>query len=244
VPQCNWVLIVPALTSLGKGRQTYGSPPMLKALNYKTRMIVKNISIIFLALFLVSGCYEKDENSYRFEWATLNSRLVESEILKISKKQNPYPTEINIDMNELRKNSRNISNQISSLTRTAKSKCLIDKSQASERRELSIRRPGSYDKECVSRISSDPLISDLRIKKENLDQISILRSTHDKRVKEASKVHLDILVREYSKDKFDLVLNNDRNSILYNKSGLSIDITEALLNAIRASEPNIKIEKI
>jgi len=32
VPQCNWVLIVPALTSLGKGRQTYGSPPMLKAL--------------------------------------------------------------------------------------------------------------------------------------------------------------------------------------------------------------------
>jgi len=207
-------------------------------------MIVKNISIIFLALFSVSGCYEKVENSYRFEWATLNSRLVESEILKISRKQNPYPAEINIDMNELRKNSRNISNQISSLTRTSKSKCLIDKSQASERRELSIRRPGSYDKECVARISSDPLISDLRIKKENLDQISNLRSIHDKRVKEASKVHLDILIREYSKDKFDLVLNNDRNSILYNKSGLSIDITEALLNAIRASEPNMKIEKI
>jgi len=35
VPQYCWVLIVPALTSLGKGRQTYGSPPMLKALYCK-----------------------------------------------------------------------------------------------------------------------------------------------------------------------------------------------------------------
>ena len=203
---------------------------------------MKSISIIFLVLILVSGCYEKDKNSYRFEWATLNSRVVESEILKISKKQNPYPTELNIDVNELRKNSRNISNQISSLTRTAKSKCLPDKSRVSEGRELSIRKPGSYDKECIAKISLDPLISDLRVKKEELDKISSLRAKHDKRVKDVSKEHLDILVREYSKDKFELVLNSNRNSILYNKSGLSIDITEALLSKIRTTEPNMSIE--
>ena len=49
MPHYNWVSIVPALTSLSKGRQTYASPPMLKALNVMTN-IVKVLLILFILL--------------------------------------------------------------------------------------------------------------------------------------------------------------------------------------------------
>jgi len=58
VPQYCWVLIVPALTSLGKGRQIYGSPPMLKALWFS----IKDINMtkflrckVLVAAFLFSS---------------------------------------------------------------------------------------------------------------------------------------------------------------------------------------------
>jgi len=53
VPQYYWVLIVPALTSLGKGRQTYGSPPMLKALDFEQAM---KIFLVLLMIPFLSSC--------------------------------------------------------------------------------------------------------------------------------------------------------------------------------------------
>jgi len=53
------VLIVPALTSLGKGRQTYGSPPMLKALSVAREFRMNVIYSIFIGFLIVPLAYSE-----------------------------------------------------------------------------------------------------------------------------------------------------------------------------------------
>jgi len=203
---------------------------------------MKNLLLISLTFLLIAGCYEKDNNAYHLSWATLDSRVIQSELLRIVKRQNPYPGEINIDRNQLRKKMRNLSSQINTLVRAARQNCMPDKPQSSESKSKSMRYRSPYNAECINKINSDPLISDLKAKKENLSSIYQRRSQHDLKIKLASKAYVDTLVREYSKNKFELVISNRKQYILYNKKGLSIDITEAILNRIKSNEPKIAIQ--
>lgn len=204
---------------------------------------MKTLLLSALILLSLTGCYEKDNKSYHFEWATVNSRLIETELLKIAKKQNPYPDDINIDINQLRTDSRNLSNQINILTRTAKNKCFPENKPSNEKKiPRPSRYPNAYNNECFNKINSDPLISDLKAKKEKLDAISRRRSMHDRKVREYSRKYVNILIGKYSKNKFEIVINNHSRNILYNDKGLSIDITEAILNQIREKEPKITIQ--
>ena len=203
---------------------------------------MKNILLVSLTILLITGCNEKEKNAYHFSWATLNSRLVESELLKIAKRQNPYPSEINIDKMQLRKNMSNLSRQISTLTRTARENCKTEKPRSSEVKPKSMRYRSPYNIECINKINSDPLIANLKEKKQNLSSIYQLRSKHDLKIKAASKAYVDTLVREYSNNKFELVIQNNTRNVIYNKKGLSVDITEAILNKIKTNEPKITIQ--
>jgi len=65
VPQYNWVSIVPALTSLGKGRQTYGSPPMLKALSLVREFRMNRIYFVIIGFLLIPDAYSGDHECVR-----------------------------------------------------------------------------------------------------------------------------------------------------------------------------------
>lgn len=203
---------------------------------------MKNILLVSLTILLITGCNEKDKNAYHFSWATLNSRLVESELLKIAKRQNPYPSEISMDRRQLGKEMRNLSRQISTLTRTARKNCMTEKPGPSEVKPKSTRYRSPYNKECLDKINSDPLIAKLKDKKDSLSLIYQRRSKHDSKIKAASKAYIDTLIREYSNNKFELVIQNNKRNVIYNKKGLSIDITEAILNKIKTNEPKITIQ--
>ena len=203
---------------------------------------MKNIFLSSIILFLMTGCYGNDNKSYHFEWATVNSRLIETELLNIAKKQHPYPVDIDVDLNQLRIDSRNLSNQISSFTKMERNKCLPKKAPSRDKTSSRTRYPNPYNNECYNKINSDPLMLEMREKKEKLNTISRLRSNHDRKVREASKKSASILIGQYSKNKFEIVINDNKRNILYNRKGLSIDITDAILNQVRESEPTIAIQ--
>jgi len=88
------VLIVPALTSLGKGRQTYGSPPMLKALCI-SRGLMKAIKVIFILsfIFILSSCsvnkYESDAQPVINQFLKHYNNQDFSKIAKMFRNGNP-----------------------------------------------------------------------------------------------------------------------------------------------------------
>jgi len=76
------VLIVPALTSLGKGRQTYGSPPMLKALWITSQGVhMRYIRLTLLFVLSISCAY-----TYALDLSFLGFKPQEESILEAIKK--------------------------------------------------------------------------------------------------------------------------------------------------------------
>ena len=221
--------------------------------------------LIICILFSTTSCYEQDVTPYHFDWAVVDTKLIEVQLLIIAKKQNPYPKEINIDIDLLETDSNQLSRQVNSLIRTAQKMCSSKKMSIEQSKTQELRIPASKAimsrstispgmgspnssietisrNECINNIDSDPLISDLKAKLDKFKNISKLQSKHDSTVRKAARTYSLILISEYSKDKFEIVIKSDRKNVLYNKSGLSIDITEAILNEMKFNEPQVLIQ--
>lgn len=212
--------------------------------------------LIICILFLTTSCYEQDAKTYQFDWATVDTGLIDSELLKIAKTQNPYPKEVSIDRSRLNAEVNQLSSQVNSLRRMARDKCIPERILRAPKEIMPSSTNSSNSKSlsskalieitsrntCIKDIESDPLISDLKIKMDKLKNISKLKSNHDSKLRESVRAYSLILISEYSKDKFEIVIKSNRSAIVYNKSGLSIDITDAILNKMKVNEPQVLIQ--
>ncbi len=227
-------------------------------------MIMRFSILIICILFLTTSCYEQGVESYHFDWAIVDTRLIEEQLLIIAKKQNPYPKEISMDVNLLRADSNQISKQLNSLRRTAQNMCSSKEMSIEQSKNHELKLPVSKEilsrttispsmgasdsfigtismNECINNINSDPLISDLKANLDKLKNISKLQSKHDSTVRKTARTYSLIMISEYSRGKFEIVIKSDRKNILYNNSGLSIDITEAIINEMKLNEPQVLI---
>ncbi len=206
--------------------------------------MVKRI-LIASSIVVLSGCYEPSNNSYQFNWAVANNSLLEGKVLEVAKTKYPYPDEIALDKHELREEGYKISSQISKLKSTLKKKCLEearnkkDSAKPSERLGNVVSHPGAGYlvrpqrlPECVGIENSDPLIQDLNARKEKLNTISRKQSEHDRKLRDLSKAYVKKLIGDYSKSKLQVVVDGGSNHILYNSSGVTLDITDVLISMI------------
>jgi hypothetical protein len=209
----------------------------------------KRIFVLILMVGL-SSCNYLEDNVYHFKWAEVDSRKLETAIKEIIKEQNPYPQSYALNKTDLQSSTRTLSRQISQLKTEAREKCRLE-AKADDKKAPIVNRPdiivqrekilrGGYDQRCLSRIDDDQLIKDLQKQLDDINQITNLQRQHDRAITVASQKEMDNIISDFATDKFDLVI--DKNSkVPYNKTGLALDITDALLRHIEATSIAVDI---
>jgi Skp family chaperone for outer membrane proteins len=85
---------------------------------------------------------------------------------------------------------------------------------------------------CIRELKNDQLVTNLQEKISQIDAIFSARQKHDRLVQEKVTAKIAVIVSNYAeKNNFDLILLNSSNNIIYNKSKITLDITEAVLNS-------------
>ena len=211
---------------------------------------MKTVFLLLTAIVL-SGCYEenKTKTTYQFNWAVVDKKDIENEVFKRATIKNPYPEEISADQTILTKERKEVSRQINNIRSRLKRACAVKQNgekkvpskrsgspSSGEPLEPAVYRLGRnnkfYDDDCIRKIESDPLLDDLESKKEKLDGIYAKQQSHYKTVRKFSKRYSQELIDDYAKSKFELVLDDNGKDILYNTSGLVLNITDALISQI------------
>ncbi len=204
--------------------------------------------LVVLSLAVFSDGYAQGNTTYAFNWAVANKRLLENEVLRVVKEKYPYPDETASDQTGLRMKRSQISSQIRSTRLHLKEQCKSEKarmekeshevahtemkdgSSAPVRYQLKLASSHYYD--CVAKIGDDPSMRELEAQKESLDAMYRKKADHDKKVHDLSKMYMNKLIAEYSKSKLEIVIDGGRDHIIYNASGIVVDITDVLISRI------------
>ena len=225
-----------------------------------------NFMVIAIFIALLTGCGKSHDDAHQIKWAQLDLGQVESLLSDIAKEQNPYPVEYNQDRESLQNNFFENKKHIKVLRRQARDKCDTLTSKQSdvskEKAKISkINGGGRINistinanpkkdslsekkyRQCVADIDNDQLISDLIAKSEVMQNTLNLQKRHDRRVASNAKDMAIKIVAEYSVDRFDVVLNSKYESAVFNKSGVVLDVTDAVLEYVKASSVVIKLDE-
>jgi hypothetical protein len=204
---------------------------------------MKKALIIITISLICSACYEKNSHHYQFEWAEADFEAIEKQLMPIVQENNPYPKEINSEKETLNQEIRSLSQQISDIEQIARIKCLPkeDQNKLPSRAQgisasLNYRNSNTL---CIQNIKNDPLINDLTEKKKSLLNIQKKQRDHDSQVRSHTKELVKSLISQFSKDKFELVIYTGSRQIIYNKNGLSLNITEAIIEELNKQNSTI-----
>ena len=213
--------------------------------------------IVVLSLMFV-GCYEVGGDSSQFNWAVVDKRILENEIQKLAKKNNPYPDGMAVDKVEYSRERSSLSGKINKIKSDLIKKCMTSPSKPEiEKKPYLYPEDGrglaesmgmySYDHDtrgkmpmhdqaCKDQVDSDPLVIELKKRLEKLSSVENMRYQHDRRVKEVSRNYVQKLIDQYAKQKYEVILSKANSTILFNAKGIEIDATQALISAIDKSE--------
>lgn len=198
----------------------------------------KIIPALLLSSLLLTSCIEKENKAdtvYQPSWVTADYRRVENEIFRIAAEKNPYPDQ-KIDSIEIQQEKRRISNQINIIRKEACSPAESENSAGQTSRSAraigSDGQPFRIDPECYSKVNTNPLIVNLNNQLEELDKQNRQFSEHTQKVRMFSVDQTKVLIHDYSSRKFEVVVRQGSDTILYNKGGVSVDITDALMQEI------------
>jgi hypothetical protein len=193
----------------------------------------------------MTGCYEYLGYTKTVRWAVVDKNSIRNILMDLSKRQNPYPKEIDADDSELGLKSRKLSRQISSINTNSKKRCEKNnqlKSVVSERGDTLIMPPTtarSYDYECIRRIEKDQLLVDLEEKKSSIDRILRSRRNHDGSVRKLVDETLIEIIKKYTVDDYDLIISHQSGNVLFNRNGIIINVTDVVISGIRKDSVKI-----
>ncbi len=200
--------------------------------------------LIIIALSLTStACYEKIVSTSQFKWAVADIRAIENKLTPIIKQNNPYPESISSDRNTIRQELSDLSQQIRSITHTEREKCFPNgqKNIAPSNESGFSLNYRIRDNECVKKIAQTPLMMELAKKKHALSTIQRKQRKHDSQVNTHIKEQAKLAVEQFSNDEFELVIYSGPQKIIYNKHGMTLDITNAVIQEIEKQDSNIKL---
>jgi hypothetical protein len=190
-----------------------------------------------------------------FKWATVDNYKIEQRLKYIANEQNPYPPAYQYNKDQLNFDHNSTRALIRKLEKTAKTPCLVNEKEnksassrdirsiASVSAYSSVREIKKYDGACLSKIEDGPLIVDLKEKLEKINTIKSKQKIHNSKISEVVRKQAAIAISAYAKNKFDVVFGK-KTKLMYNENGLSLDITQAVLNEIDSSSIKISISLV
>lgn len=198
---------------------------------------MKQIIIALSIVLLFTGCvqnkhkpvnHSSDKHSSvsasQFNWATADFRKLENKVYKIVERNNPYP-DASLDKREIQAERSRISRQISSLRRSA---C-----DASKTKRQNNKR---YGQDCYSQTENNPRIVELNKQLQKVDKLSRKLYAHADKLRAFAKDQTTAIVQGYSVGKYEVVVRQGRDNVIYNQHGIAIDITDALMQEINESK--------
>jgi hypothetical protein len=207
-------------------------------------------SLLILVLIMITGCREYWPEKPVFHWATIDKHKLESILLDTAKLQNPDPVELRSN-EEGKYNKRNdIESQISKLEEIAHQRCMKPeyKEKLAQGRDFMCSRyhplacQGVFDEECIAKIPQDPLIADIKKKAEESEKNAKLRQARERAKRAIATDTLTTVLSAYAEaNKIDLIIDNREDAILFEKKGIAIDATQAVIAQIQTNTPNMKM---
>ncbi len=175
---------------------------------------------------------------------------IESVVEEQFKQQNPMPEDGQSGgRNKVSEEMDRISTQVSHLENEAARKCANASLQEdmAKGRQLMCNSPvypaceQLYDQKCLATIDKDPFIAEMRAKRDAMEEKRALSQYYRTTLRKSVTKYSAAAIRKYAEGKFDLVVRKSDSEILYEKNGLRIDITEAVIKEMRFNPPDLKL---
>lgn len=206
------------------------------------------IITLILSVLLLANCNQYNKRDYEISWATADLRKVKSEVRRIAQEQNPYNEDDESNIKNYYRESRNIRKEIRALKKQMKESCLSKNSNSNTELKIinlgssiSIPRQGlEYDNDCVAKTNTNSALLKLQEKKEEIEAKQASHKQYTKNIDKLVEQYTNDLITNYSLDKYELIVAEKKSNILYNKKGLSLNITTALINSIEKEKLIIK----
>lgn len=90
-------------------------------------------------------------------------------------------------------------------------------------------------RECLSNISKDPLIADLREQVNKLDKVRLERKRYEDEIRKKASEYTKLMLTKYAEaNSFELIVGNNHGGdyVLYNADKVSLDVTDDVLDFI------------
>lgn len=201
----------------------------------------KKCFLLLTSIFLF-GCkplFDNNEGvgSSKLKWATVDQSQIKQTLSRLILQDNPYPEDIYYDKNVM-------SNKLKALKRGRRQeemKCILP-SNESKPTGYSASRYFNKQKElldpsCLKQKEISEFISSFN--KQIIVQQGLIdrRNSFDKKIADMANTASIKAIEEYSKDKFDLILNARRNNVIYNRGGVTLDVTGSVIEHYEHSRP-------
>lgn len=186
---------------------------------------MKKIIPILAVLLALTACVKHQHKPNtasvvsNFSWATADFRKIENKVYKIVERKNPYP-EAGVDKREVQMKRSQITRRINSIKKEI---CSASKAKQNTNR---------YNQDCYSKAENDPRVIALESEKQRVGKLSRKIYAHSDRNRAFAKEQTKNIIKRYSEGKFDVVVRQGRDNVVFNKQGVALDITDALMQKI------------
>lgn len=186
---------------------------------------MKKIITAFTILLALTGCVKHQHKPNtasvvsNFSWATADFRKIENKVYKIVERNNPYP-DTNVDKREVQAERSQISRRINSIKNEI---CSLSKTK---------KNTGRYNQDCYSKSENDPRVIALQKEKQKVEKLSRKIYAHSDKIRAFAKEKTSDIIKRYGEGKFDVVVRQGRDNVVFNKRGVALDITDALMQQI------------
>jgi hypothetical protein len=200
-------------------------------------------SFVFLFSIFLFGCkpyFENDEKveSDKLKWATVDQHQIKEKLSRLILQDNPYPEDIYYDKSMMSNRLKALKN----IKRQEEIKCLFpDSSNTDKTTGYSSSNYFNIGKQlldpnCLSQKEISELLSSLNKQISEQQELIDRRASFDRKIEDMANVASIKAIENYSKDKFDLILDTRRNTIIYNRGGVSLDVTGSVIEYYENSQ--------
>lgn len=229
--------------------------------------MLKKISFALL-LIAVSGCDNMDfarnhsgtekaapptaaaeARNNSLKWAVINKSKVQATTHETLKKANPYPKEIDQDLEKASRERSLLQQQVYELDRTAQQKCITEaaKSATDQQPKLTNEmtaygyRNAPAFRECLLNAQKDQLTADLKVKLKKFDELYTQRREHEEGLRKKAEEAIALAIPKYAEQNgYQLIISNQSNDLVYNHDKLVLDVTDDVIDYILKNQLEIK----
>lgn len=190
---------------------------------------MKKIMTALSIVLLLASCVKSEstpDSAYKFNWATVNFTKVEQKVFEIVEGKNPYPDSA-LNRRDIQLKRRQISTQITVIKR---------KTCSNPPKSMSRADADRFRSNCHAEAKGNPEVMRLQKQLQEVDTLSGKLSAHKQKVRVFAKNQASSIIQHYSDGKFDVVVKQRHDNIVHNKTGVALDITDAVMKEIDASK--------